>query len=127
VTDYDDLRNNTFLYVEDDPLSCEVMRLIMENALGIQKLTVLPDSEHFLEALHSLTTPPTILLLDINVHPHNGFEMLKMVRSDPTFRHVRVIALTASAVDEELDQLRLSGFDSAIAKPLNGEAVWHAI
>jgi CheY-like chemotaxis protein len=63
--------------------------------------------------------------------------MLAMLRADPQYRDAKVIALTASVMSEEVEQLRNSRFDGAIGKPLrastfpdllarilNGEAVW---
>lgn len=63
--------------------------------------------------------------------------MLQMIRQEPQFATAKIIALTASVMNEEVAQLRVSGFDGAISKPLNvsvfpelirqivaGEAVW---
>jgi CheY-like chemotaxis protein len=127
-----------FLYVEDDLLSREIMQMMMQNLLGIQKLTVFSDSTDFIERVRALAAKPDVILLDIHVKPHNGFEMLDMLRADPTLRSTKVIALTASVMNEEVQRLRTSGFDGAIGKPLSiqtfpalvtrivkGETVWH--
>jgi CheY-like chemotaxis protein len=44
-----------------------------------------------------------------------------MIRELPSFSDTIVVALTASVMNEEIDQLRTEGFDGAIAKPLNRE------
>jgi len=85
-----------------------------------------------------LENRPNIILLDIHVAPHDGFEMLKMLRQNDQFARAKIIALTASVMNEEVEQLREAGFDGAIAKPLSiqtfpdliqrvitGETVWH--
>lgn len=127
-----------FLYVEDDPLSREVMSVIMRNAMGVESLTMFHDSAGFIDKLLALPQKPDIILLDIHMKPDDGFALLKMLRRLPEYQYVRVIALTASVMNEEVEQLRTSGFDGAIAKPLSihtfpdlmervlrGETVWH--
>ncbi len=128
------------LYVEDDPLSREVMRMMVKRVPHIANLTIFDDSTDFLTRVHQLNPTPTLILLDIHVYPMDGFTMLSQLRADPKFSQTRIIALTASVMNEEVSQLRTRGFDGAIAKPLslqsfpgliariiNGEPVWHII
>jgi len=134
------LNGISFLYVEDDPLSCQVMQMILENALGIRDLVIFRDSSNFMARLKALARRPDIILLDVHIRPHNGFEMLDALRTDPEYRHTKVVALTASVMNEEVEKLRTKGFDGAIAKPVSvttlpglieqiarGEIVWHIV
>lgn len=127
-----------FLYVEDDPLSREVMRMIMSNGMGVTKLSIFEDSADFMSRVKALGASPDVILLDVHVQPFSGLEMLQMLRADPDYQGAKIIALTASVMNEEVEQLRTSGFDSAIGKPLSvttfpglmerilvGETVWH--
>jgi len=129
---------NHYLYIEDDPMSREIMRIIIENGVGSLNLTIFEDSKDFIGRVSRLENRPNIILLDIHVAPHDGFEMLKMLRQNEQFAHAKIIALTASVMNEEVEQLREAGFDGAIAKPLSiqtfpdliqrvitGETVWH--
>ena len=129
--------DHNYLYVEDDPLSCEVMQMIMQEAMGIERLTILHDSEDFIETVRSLPLLPDMILLDIHMQPIDGFHLLALLRADPAFQDARIVALTASVMSEEVEQLREAGFDGVIAKPLSvitfpglmerivqGEAVW---
>jgi CheY-like chemotaxis protein len=74
------------------------------------------------------------------MHPHDGFELLSQIRNDPDHCHARVVAVTASVMNEEISRLRTSGFDGAVGKPLNmsefpalikrileGETVWYVM
>ena len=127
-----------YLYVEDDPMSREIMRIIIENGVGSTNLTIFEDSTDFLGRVTRLNNQPTMILLDIHVNPYDGFQMLAMLPQSNQFSTAKIIALTASVMNEELEQLREAGFDGAIAKPLsiqtfpqllkqveNGETVWH--
>jgi CheY-like chemotaxis protein len=128
----------SFLYVEDDELSREVMQLLMERAVGGHHLVMFSDSADFMARLHALPRRPDVILLDVHVQPQDGFAMLALLRQDPLFAGVKVIALTASVMSEETRQLRESGFNGMIAKPLSvttfpdlieqiieGGTVWH--
>ena len=126
-----------FLYVEDEPLSRMVMEVLMVRGLGYTNLTIFENSSEFMQRVLQLPGKPDVFFLDIHMQPHTGFEMLKMLRQHPVYQSARVIALTASVMSEEVELLKQSGFDGAIAKPinqvtfpqmlnliLNGEEVW---
>lgn len=128
----------SFLYVEDDPPSRQVMDLIVKKAMKVENLTIFEDSHDFIKRVKALPKRPDVILLDIHVAPHNGFEMLEMVRQDEELKAAKVIALTASVMNEEVEALRVKGFDGAISKPLSvslfpgliermvdGESVWY--
>lgn len=130
--------NISFLYVEDDPRSRQVMDLIMKKAMKVQNLYVFENSSDFMMRVKALPKQPDVILLDIHVTPHDGFTMLNMVREDEGLKGAKVIALTASVMNEEVEALRAQGFDGAISKPLSvslfpgliervvaGESIWH--
>lgn len=132
------VEDTSFLYVEDDARSREVVELIMTKAMQVKNLTIFADSTDFVARLKALANPPDVILLDIHVKPYDGFTMLDMIRDDPALSAKKVIALTASVMNEEVDVIRAKGFDGAIGKPLSissfpdlikrivaGEAVWH--
>jgi CheY-like chemotaxis protein len=128
----------SYLYVEDDPNSREIMQMLMENVMDVRSLSVFDDSKDFFQRLKSLRGSPDVILLDIHVKPYDGFEMLNLIKADPAYDDSKVIALTASVMNEEVTKLRTSGFDGAIAKPVSiqtfpdmiarilaGETVWY--
>lgn len=132
------LETLSYLYVEDEPLSREIMHMIMSNVIGATKLTIFEDSRDFLARVKALPQTPDMIMLDIHVKPIDGFEMLRLLRADPAFKNARIVALTASVMNEEILRLRTSGFQGAIGKPLSlhtfpdllqrviaGETVWH--
>jgi CheY-like chemotaxis protein len=133
-------QNPVVLYVEDDAKSRKIMNLLLKSRMGLEHVTMFEDSRDFLTHLRSLRPIPNIVFLDIHVKPYNGFEMLAMLRLDPVFQRTPVVALTASVMNEEVQQLRAMGFDGCLAKPidlntfpeildrlLNGETIWRII
>jgi CheY-like chemotaxis protein len=132
------VNDHAYLYVEDDPLSREALQIIFTRVMGVQRLYMLEDSEDFMARVNALPEVPDLIILDIHMKPLNGFEMLNLLRGDPKFEHCRIVALTASVMNEEIAMLQESGFDGAIGKPIDvgslpglierilaGEAVWH--
>jgi CheY-like chemotaxis protein len=111
----------SFLYVEDDPMSREIMRLILNRLLGYQQVAIFEDSQDFIEKLEALDFRPDVILVDIHMQPLNGFDLLRLLRQRPDYLHTPVVALTASVMNEEVAMLRLAGFDGVIAKPVNQE------
>ena len=130
----------SLLYVEDDLQSREIMQVLVQDVMGISSLTIFENSQDFVQRMQNLPRRPDLIMLDIHVPPHNGFEMLAMLRDQPEFAQVPVVALTASVMNEEVERLQASGFDGVIAKPvdldtfpltleaiLDGKRVWHVI
>lgn len=128
------------LYVEDDHHSREVMEIILREVMRITRVTIFDDSRDFVSRLKALDPQPDVILLDIHVTPHNGFEMLKLIRNESAFDHVPVVALTASVMNEEVHELQIAGFIGVVAKPVDmdtfpeilnhimtGEKVWNVM
>ena len=126
------------VYVEDDENSIFVMKMVVERVMKLPTLYVLQSRADFIQQVKGLGVVPDVFLLDIQMKPYDGVELLSMLRKDPQFNKSKVIALTASVTNEEVSLLKSGGFDGAIAKPLNievfpdliariinGEQVWY--
>ncbi len=106
------------LYMEDDEFSRDIMGLLFED-LPQYELIMFADSANFQDKLQHLPEQLSVILLDIHMEPFDGFEMIDMIRHYQPFAHLPVLALTASVMSEEITKLRTSGFDGAIAKPID--------
>lgn len=133
-----DVDQACYLYVDDDLPSRRVVELILRRAMGVESLFMFESSHDFMERLRALPRHPDLILLDIHMHPHDGFVLLGEIRKDPDHCLDRVVAVTASVMNEEISRLRTSGFDGALGKPLNmsefpalikrildGETIWY--
>ena len=110
------------VYVEDDENSIFVMKMVVERVMKLPTLYVLQSRADFVQQVKGLGVVPDVFLLDIQMKPYDGVELLSMLRKDAQFKCSKVIALTASVTNEEVSLLKSGGFDGAIAKPLNIEA-----
>ena len=128
------------VYVEDDEASILVMKMVVERVMGLPALHVLQSRADFVQQVKGLGVVPDVFLLDIQMKPYDGVELLSMLRGNPQFKCSKVVALTASVTNEEVSLLKSGGFDGAIAKPLNieafpdliakimdGESVWYIV
>ena len=127
-----------FLYIEDDPLSREVLEMILKRIMKYSNIEYFDNSENFEDKFLSLPQAPDVVFLDIQIRPHNGYDILPWLRSQPAFQSTKVIALTASVMVQDVARLQEAGFDGLIGKPLahkvfprlleqimNGEAIWY--
>ncbi|MDX2141164.1 MAG: response regulator [Chloroflexota bacterium] len=128
-------KNVCALAVEDDAGGMAIIG-VMLRYLGI-KAYINTNGIGVVEMAHAMKPPPTIILLDINLPKTNGYEVLKQIRADETFKGILVIAMTAQDADTEIPKAKAAGFDGFVGKPLsrsrfprqlrrilNGEAVW---
>jgi CheY-like chemotaxis protein len=126
------------LYVEDDPMSRRVMELVLKYRMKLSHITMFEESSDFQARVQALAPQPDVVFLDIHMQPYSGFEMLEMLRDLEQYRHIPVVALTASVMNEEVAMMRTAGFDGCFAKPLDvdrfednfvsilkGEQIWH--
>ena len=74
------------------------------------------DSEYTVERLR--LEKPDVILLDINLPDINGFEALKILRSDPATAHIPVVALSANAMPLDTERGLKAGFFRYITKPI---------
>lgn len=127
----------SILYVEDNAMSRTVMNTILQRRMKIAHVTLFEDSTDFMARVAQISPRPDIIFLDIHVEPLDGFAMLAHLRGSPTFANVKILAMTASVMNDEVERLRTAGFDGCIAKPLDkdafpqqvdrilrGEAIW---
>lgn len=125
------------LYVEDNAQSRKLMEMLLKGRMNLPHVTILEGSEHFLARVEALDPKPDVILLDIHMKPYNGFEMLSMLRQLEWSMGTPIVALTASVMNEEVQQLKAAGFNGCLAKPIDldtfpealqrllaGEALW---
>src|SRR5688572_7668152 len=99
------------LYVEDEAKSRRVMQMLLVNSMKLENVNIFDDSSDFIARVDALTPRPDVIFLDIHVAPYNGFQMLEMLRKSGRYSDTIIFALTASVMNEEVTQLRESGFD----------------
>jgi CheY-like chemotaxis protein len=62
---------------------------------------------------------PALVLMDIQLPGINGIEALRQLRADPATREIPVIAVTASVMAQDRQNIMTAGFDGYQGKPIS--------
>jgi len=123
---YDALRGTRVLLVEDNSIN----RLLAVELLAMKGLLtdIAENGEDALEKLRSLP-PDTFktVLMDLQMPVLDGYETTRIIRSDPKFDALPIIALSAHVLSSEKERCRKLGMNGYINKPFDPEHLWHAL
>ena len=98
--------NPTNLKLASEVLACE--GYVVEGA---------EDAERAQEMLrHSV---PDLILMDIALPGMDGLTLARLLKGDPAYQHVRIVALTAFAMKGDDQKAREAGCDAYITKPID--------
>jgi len=64
---------------------------------------------------------PTLMLLDLKMPNVDGFEVLHWIRQQPALRGLRVVVLTTSEEQQDINRAYQLGANSFLVKPINLE------
>ena len=104
----------TVLVADDNPIGLEMVREGLRD--HVASLIEATDGREALRKVQE--TRPDVVLLDIQMPEMNGFEVLREIRKDPTLDGIRVVALTAFAMQGDKERALAAGFDDYITKPV---------
>ena len=103
------------LIVEDNEKNMKLVRDVLQ-VKGYATLEAVSAEDGLrLAAEHH----PDLILMDIQLPGMNGIEALKVLRADPATAAIPAIAVTASVMQQDRNQITEAGFDGYIGKPLN--------
>ena len=103
------------LIVEDNEKNMKLVRDILQ-AKGYETMEAVTAEEGIDLALARV---PDLVLMDIQLPGMNGMEALKVLRSKEATAKVPVVAITASVMTQDRQQIMDTGFDGFIEKPIN--------
>ena len=106
---------HTLLYVEDNPANLKLVEQIIARHPDIRLLTAVTGDRGIEIARVS---EPDVILMDINLPGINGFEALKILRSDPATARIPVIAISANAMPLDIERGLKAGFFRYLTKPI---------
>ena len=89
------MENPVFVYIEDDPASRMVVQVIMKRVLKYEHLTIFPDSRDIMARINALDPQPNVMFIDIQMKPHDGYQVLQLLRADERYADALIVAMTA--------------------------------
>lgn len=103
------------LIIEDNDMNLKLVRDVLQfndyetaEAMTAEDGLVLARSQH-----------PALILLDIQLPGMDGFAALRQLRADPITKSTPVMAVTASAMEQDRQKILEAGFDGYMTKPIN--------
>lgn len=103
------------LIVEDNLLNRKLVRDVL-GAKGYRTI----ESENAEEGLRlAVENTPALILMDIQLPGMNGIEAQQRLHSDERTRAIPVIAITASVMPKNRNEIVAAGFDAYISKPIS--------
>ncbi|WP_425349433.1 HAMP domain-containing protein, partial [Rhizobium leguminosarum] len=120
----EDLVGETVLLVDDDARNIFALSSVLERR-GMKVLTATTGSE----AIDVINNEPSvaIVLMDIMMPGMDGYETMQVIRSEPRFRRLPILALTAKAMKGDREKCLEAGASDYLAKPVNTEQLLSAL
>lgn len=103
------------LVIEDNPLNLELVRALLQK-LGY----IVIDSGTAEEGIErAKAEQPHLILMDVNLPGMDGLTATTILKSEPTTRHIPVVALTAHAMKGDDALVQTAGCDGYMTKPID--------
>jgi HAMP domain-containing protein/CheY-like chemotaxis protein/signal transduction histidine kinase len=120
----DALVGKKVLIVDDDVRNIFALSSVLERR-GMTVLTAGTGRE----AISTLESTPDlgIVLMDIMMPEMDGYETMQVIRQNPAFRRLPIIALTAKAMKGDREKCLEAGASEYLAKPVNTEQLLSAL
>jgi len=120
----DDLVGKKVLVVDDDVRNIFALSSVLERR-GMMALTAGTGREAI--AKLEATADIAIVLMDIMMPEMDGYETMQVIRQNPAFRRLPIVALTAKAMKGDREKCLEAGATDYLAKPVNTEQLLAAL
>jgi CheY-like chemotaxis protein len=106
------------LIVDDDVRNIFALSSVLERR-GMKVLTANTGRE----AIETLEARPdlAIVLMDIMMPEMDGYQTMRVIRQNPSWRRLPIVALTAKAMKGDREKCVIAGASDYLAKPVNTE------
>jgi len=116
--------SSSVLYIEDN----EVDRTVVEQMMLRCKGVTLMQAENGTDGLaFALLKQPDLILLGMQLPDMSGFDVLAALRAEPRTRGLRVVALSASVMPEDVERAMALGALDYWTKPLEMDALLEGV
>jgi len=115
------MRNSKpILLVEDDNIDAMIMQRALHEIKVPNEVIHKIDGKDALDYLSNATAQkPCIILLDLNMPRMNGFEFLKVTKTESLLKRIPVVILTTSDTEQNIIESYNLGVAGYIVKPVD--------
>jgi CheY-like chemotaxis protein len=110
------MKPRTLLYVEDNAANQRLMQRILARRKDLTLIDA-PTGERGIELARA--SQPDLVLLDIDLPGMDGFEVLRHLRAEPLTQGIPVIAVSANAMQRDIERGMTAGFSDYLTKPID--------
>ena len=104
------------LYIEDEPLN----QLLMREVFRTQPLWTLHVASDGATGLaHLADARPDLVLIDMNLPDTHGLDLIRRIRTHPARSDLHCIALSADAMQAQVDAALAAGYNAYWTKPIH--------
>jgi two-component system, cell cycle response regulator DivK len=114
---------NRILIVEDNALNRALLLAVLKPE-GFELLTA---ENGLLGVEEAQRERPDLILMDVMLPVLNGYDATRRLKTNPTTRHIPIIAITANAAPAERERALDAGCDGYIVKPINARTLPHQV
>ncbi|MFL6351558.1 MAG: response regulator [Bryobacteraceae bacterium] len=122
-----DVRGVHVLLVEDNDMNQQVAKELLESAGAV--VTIAGHGGIAVKLLREGPSPQAfdIVLMDLQMPEMDGYEARRVLRADPRFHELPILAMTAHALVEERERCLAAGMNDHVTKPIDPDALFAAL
>lgn len=113
------------LIIDEDPNFLQWIQQCLKTHSNSIEAIALNDPEQFWSALHQFQ--PDLLLLDFRMPKLSGIDLCQIVRSDPNWKHLPIIMLSAQSDGAIAQQAYQAGVNEYLHKPITETQLMNCI
>lgn len=113
------MERNRILIIDDEPQIVRALELLMQReGFDVRSAS---DGVEALSAIEDVA--PDLILLDLMMPRMDGFELCQKIRSNPAWKNMIIVILTAKGRDIEREKGMALGADHYVTKPFSTREV----
>lgn len=107
--------NETILVIEDNELNMKLVKSLL--AIGKYRVIEAEDAERGIQLARE--RQPDLILMDIQLPGMDGLTATGILKADPPFKDIPIVALTSHAMDGDDKKALDAGCDGYVTKPID--------
>jgi len=118
-------KDKNILIVEDNVINQKVLSSLLVPAEV--KISLANNGQEAVDIIKENKTDFDLVLMDINMPILDGYAATEIIRMDPEYDNLPIVAFTALVLDSEIDKMFRSGINAFLSKPLNVGKLYTAL